>query len=48
MPQHQHPLGPRHGRVVIADWKEDYNHRRRRSAIGYQDPAQYAMNCIHR
>ena len=37
-----------HARVVIADWKEDYNHRRRHSALGYQAPAQYAINCIHR
>jgi putative transposase len=37
-----------HARVVIADWKQDYNHRRRHSAIGYQAPAQYANNCIHR
>ncbi len=35
-------------RVVIADWKQDYNHRRRHSAIGYQAPAQYANNGIHR
>jgi len=28
-------------RVVISDWKADYNHRRRRrhSALGYQAPA---------
>jgi putative transposase len=36
-----------HAPVVIADWKEDYNHRRRHSAIGYQAPAQYAITCIH-
>lgn len=23
-------------RVVITDWKEDYNHRRRHSSLGYQ------------
>ncbi len=28
--------------VVISDWKEDYNHRRRHSALGYQAPAVYA------
>ncbi len=33
-------------RVVIADWKEDYNHRRRHS--GYQTPAAYAAACTHR
>ena len=26
-------------RVVISDWKEDYNHCRRHSALGYQAPA---------
>ena len=30
--------------MVIADWKEDHNHRRRHSALGYQAPAQYAIN----
>jgi putative transposase len=29
-------------RVVISDWKADYNHRRRHSAPGYQAPAVYA------
>jgi transposase InsO family protein len=24
-------------RVVISDWKQDYNHRRRHSSLGYQD-----------
>jgi putative transposase len=35
-------------RVVIGDWKEDYNHRRRHSALGYQAPAVYAAACTHR
>ena len=26
-------------RVVITDWKDDYNHRRRHSSLGYQAPA---------
>ena len=44
-----HTLGAlAHARVVIADWKEDYNHRRCHSALGYQAPAQYAINCIYR
>ena len=35
-------------RVVISDWKEDYNHRRRHSSLGYQAPAAYAATCAHR
>ena len=35
-------------RVVISDWKEDYNHRRRHSSLGYQAPAAYAAGCTHR
>ncbi len=35
-------------RVVISDWKQEYNHHRRHSALGYQAPAQYAENCTHR
>jgi len=37
-----------HARVVISDWKEDYNHRRRHSSLGYQAPAVYAAACTHR
>jgi transposase InsO family protein len=29
-------------RVVITDWKEDYNHRRRHSSLGYQTPVAFA------
>ena len=35
-------------RVVISDWKHDYNHHRRHSALGYQPPARYAETCTHR
>jgi transposase InsO family protein len=35
-------------RVVISDWKEDYNQRRRHSSLGYQAPAVYAATCTHR
>ena len=35
-------------RVVITDWKDDYNHRRRHSSLGYQAPADYAAGCTHR
>jgi transposase InsO family protein len=48
MPQHQHLLVPDHARVVIADWKQEYNHHRRHSALGYQAPANYAAACTHR
>jgi transposase InsO family protein len=34
-------------RVVISDWKEDYNHRRRHCALGYQEPAVYAAARTH-
>jgi putative transposase len=36
-----------HARVVISDWKEEYNHHRRHSALGYQAPARYAAACTH-
>ena len=36
-----------HARVVITDWKDDYNHRRRHSSLGYQAPADYAAACTH-
>jgi transposase InsO family protein len=35
-------------RVVISDWKHDYNHHRRHSALGYQPPTRYAAGCTHR
>jgi putative transposase len=35
-------------RVVISDWKEEYNHHRRNSALGHQAPARYAAACTHR
>ena len=34
-------------RVVIGDWKHDYNHYRRHSSLGYQPPARYAATCTH-
>ncbi len=35
-------------RVVISDWKHDYNHYRRHSSLGYQPPARYAASRAHR
>ena len=35
-----------HARVVIADWKYQYNHHRH-SALDYQTPARYAATCAH-
>lgn len=35
-------------RVVIGDWKDEYNWHRRHSALGYQPPASYAATCTHR
>jgi putative transposase len=35
-------------RVQISDPKEDDNHRRRHSSLGYQAPAAYAATCAHR
>jgi len=36
-----------HARVVISDWKTEYNHHRRHSALGYLAPARYAATCNH-
>ena len=36
-----------HARVVITDWKTEYNHHRSHSALGYQPPARYAEACTH-
>jgi transposase InsO family protein len=48
MPQHQHLLVTlAQARVVISDWKQDYNTRRRHSSLGYQAPAVYAAACTH-
>jgi hypothetical protein len=35
-----------HARIVIGDWKQEYNHHRH-SALGYQPPARYAASCRH-
>ena len=34
-------------RVVISDWKIEYNQHRRHSALGYQTSARYAETCTH-
>jgi putative transposase len=36
-----------HARVVITDWKDEYNKHRPHSALGYQTPAGYAATCTH-
>jgi putative transposase len=36
-----------HARIVIGDWKREYNHHRPHSALGYQPPACYAASCRH-
>ena len=36
-----------HARVVINDWKHEYNHDRPHSALGYQTPVDYARGCTH-
>ena len=37
-----------HARVVISDWKHDYNHHRRHSSLGYLPPARFAATYTHR
>lgn len=36
-----------HARVVISDWKNEYNHDRPHSSLGYLTPAEYARQCAH-
>ena len=36
-----------HARVVISDWKHEYNHERRHSSLGYRSPVEYARSCTH-
>src|SRR6185312_7623163 len=36
-----------HARIVISDWKTEYNQHRRHSALGYLAPARYAAICNH-
>ena len=36
------------GKVIIGDWKNEYNHDRRHSSLGYIAPADYARQCTHR
>ncbi|MET3681896.1 hypothetical protein ABIB16_002243 [Micrococcus sp. UYEF5] len=32
----------------MGDWKDEYNHHRRHSSLGYLTPAEYARQCTHR
>ena len=36
-----------HAQVIIGDWKDEYNHQRRHSSLGYLTPAEYARQCTH-
>ncbi|WP_426621584.1 IS3 family transposase [Microbacterium sp. As-52] len=36
-----------HAQVIIGDWKDEYNHHRRHSSLGYLPPAEYARQCTH-
>ena len=36
-----------HAKIVIGDWKAEYNQHRRHSALGYLAPARYAATCTH-
>ncbi len=36
-----------HARVIIGDWKKEYNTIRGHSALGYRSPAEYAETCTH-
>ncbi|MFL0536486.1 integrase core domain-containing protein, partial [Micrococcus luteus] len=34
-------------RAKARDWKDEYNHHRRHSSLGYLTPAEYARQCTH-
>ena len=36
-----------HAQVIIGDWKDEYNHHRGHSSLGYLTPAEYARQCTH-
>ena len=37
----------RHMRSVIHNWREDYNHHRPHSSLGYRTPAEFAASSPH-
>lgn len=37
-----------HARVIIGDWRTEYNQHRPHSSLGYLTPASYAAACTHR
>ena len=36
-----------HARIVTSDWKDEYNHHRPHSSLGYLRPVRYAATCTH-
>ncbi len=41
---------PVNAQVVIGDWKDEYNHHRRHSSLGYLPPIEYTQcdRCVAR
>nr|WP_082931467.1 integrase core domain-containing protein [Rhodococcus qingshengii] len=42
MPEHERIHTVLEARVVIEDWKEDYNNRHRHSSLAYRTPNKYS------
>lgn len=36
----------KHAQALVASWRNDYNHRRPHSSLGYQTPAAFAAGCL--
>ena len=37
----------REAKVIVEQWRQEYNHRRPHSSLGSLPPAKFAENCIH-